>query len=88
MAVAIVAAGLVVYTLGGSPYCPCNTLGEGRAVPSDDLQCEEEMPIMLAMPGAAALSMTEPAADWNVQNACNSCEACCTRDHLETTEGL
>ena len=83
MAVAIVAAGLVVYTLGGSPYFPCNTLDRNRDVLQSDQEHEEEMPIMLAMPGAAALSMAEPAADWSAQARSNNHDASFPKEHLQ-----
>lgn len=58
MAVATVAAGLIVYTLGGSPYLPCDGAVRSREAPRDQGH-EEEMPMMLALPGSAALSRNE-----------------------------
>ena len=68
MAVATVAAGLVVYTLGGDPYVSGGKLATGKL---ENVGHEEEIPMMLALPGSSALSQNESAVntgyDWGLQ---------------------
>ena len=61
IAVAAVAAGLIIYTLGGDPYGWSS--GRSKHRTSGDATHGEEMPIMLTLPGSSVLSPAGLMAD-------------------------